>query len=248
MSRMKISKVGGNCKNFEELAITEFAIKEYIMSMEDTYTTILRRGTAEVKIQGSRFIALAVPGATREEVEPLLESVRKEYFDATHQCYAYRLGTGREAYRMHDDGEPAGTGGRPILTAIDREGLTDLVVVVTRYFGGTKLGVGGLARAYGEAAGQALRDAGRETRYIMSELDVTFPHDVTSAVMHCISRFQARIVETAYDEHVRMRMDIRQSMAGELKDRLVEQTGGRAIVILRELSGGRGRELLPKTR
>ncbi len=204
------------------------------MSMEDTYTTILRRGTAEVKVQGSRFIALAVPGARREEIERVLESVRKEYFDATHHCYAYRLGTGREAYRMHDDGEPAGTGGRPILTAIDREGLTDVVVVVTRYFGGTKLGVGGLARAYGEAAGEALRNAGRETRFVMSELDVIFPHEVTSAVMHCISRTQARIVETAYEEHVRMRVEIRQSAAGELKDRLVEQTGGKALVSLRD--------------
>jgi uncharacterized YigZ family protein len=198
--------------------------------MEDTYATIQHRGTAEVKVQGSRFIALAVPGATREEMDSVLESVRKEYFDATHHCYAYRFGTGREAYRMHDDGEPAGTGGRPILTAIDREGLTDVVVVVTRYFGGTKLGVGGLARAYGEAAGRALRDAGRETRFVMSRLDVVFPHEVTSAVMHCLSRIQARIVETAYDEHVRMRVEIRQSAAGELKDRLVEQTGGKAII------------------
>jgi uncharacterized YigZ family protein len=222
--------VGGNCKNFEELAITEFAIKEYIVSMEDAYTTIQRRGTAEVKVQGSRFIALAVPGATREEIDPLLESVRKEYFDATHHCYAYRLGTGREAYRMHDDGEPAGTGGRPILTAIDREGLTDVVVVVTRYFGGTKLGVGGLARAYGEAATQALRDAGRETRYLVAQLDLTFSHDLTSAVMHCISRFQARILDTTYDDQVHMRVEIRQSAAAELNDRLVEQTGGRAMV------------------
>jgi uncharacterized YigZ family protein len=208
--------------------------------MEDTYTTIRRRGMAEVKVHGSRFIALAVPGATREEFDPLLESVRKEYFDATHHCYAYRLGTGREAYRMHDDGEPGGTGGRPILTAIDREGLTDVLVAVTRYFGGTKLGVGGLARAYGEAAAQALRDAGRETRFVMSGLDVIFPHEVTSAVMHCISRIQARIVETAYDEHVRMRVEIRQSAAGELKDRLVEQTGGKAVVNLRDaLEGSR---------
>ncbi len=206
--------------------------------MKDTFTTIQRRGTAEVKVQGSRFIALAVPGATREEIDPVLESVRKEYFDATHHCYAYRLGTGGEAYRMHDDGEPAGTGGRPILTAIDREGLTDVVVVVTRYFGGTKLGVGGLARAYGEAAVQALRNAGRETRFVMSELDVVFPHDVTSAIMHCISRNQARIVETSYDEHVRMRVEIRQSAVGELKAKLVEQTGGRAVVSVRHASEG----------
>lgn len=108
------------------------------------------------------------------------------------------------------------------------------MVVVTRYFGGAKLGVGGLARAYGEAAGQALRDAGRETRFVMSELEVIFPHEVTSAVMHCISRIQARIVETVYEAHVRMRVEIRQSAAGELKDRLVEQTGGRAAVRLRD--------------
>jgi len=210
------------------------------MLMKDTFITIQHRGLAEVKVQGSRFIALAVSGTTREEIEPVLESVRREYFDATHHCYAYRLGTGKEAYRMHDDGEPAGSGGRPILTAIDREGLTDVLVVVTRYFGGTKLGVGGLARAYGDAAVEALRNAGRETRFVMSELDVTFPHEVTSAVMHCISRIQARIVETAYDEHVRMRVEIRQSAAGELKDRLVEQTGGKAVVSLRDaLEGSR---------
>jgi uncharacterized YigZ family protein len=232
MSGKKISKVEGNCKNFEE-----YAVKGYITKMDDTYTTIQRRATAEVKVQGSRFVALAVAGATREEIDAVLESVRKEYFDATHHCYAYRFGTGREAYRMHDDGEPAGTGGRPILTAIDREGLTDVVVVVTRYFGGIKLGVGGLARAYGEAATQALRDAGRETRYVVAQLELAFSHDLTSAVMHCISRFQARIIETGYDEQVHMRVEIRQSMAEELKTRLVEQTGGRAAVRLSEPGG-----------
>jgi uncharacterized YigZ family protein len=208
--------------------------------MEDTYTTIQRRGAAEVKVRGSRFIARAVPVATLVEIDPLLESVRKEYFDATHHCYAYRLGTGREAYRMHDDGEPAGTGGRPILTAIDREGLTDIIVVVTRYFGGTKLGVGGLARAYAEAATGALRHAGRETRYVIAELDLAFSHDVTGAVMHCISQFRARIVETTYDDQVRMRLEIRRSMAGELKDRLVEQTGGKVVAGLRDQAGEQG--------
>ena len=120
--------------------------------VHDEYVTLKGESGGELKVQGSRFISTAYSAGSAEEVEKIVAARRKKYHDASHHCYAYRLGPGGETFRINDDGEPSGTGGRPILAAIDREGLTDTLVMVTRYFGGIKLGTGGLARAYGQAA------------------------------------------------------------------------------------------------
>ena len=127
--------------------------------MSDVYKSISARSQGLYKELGSRFIALAYPVETEDEVRALLASVRNEYHDARHHCCAYRLGLGGTVWRASDDGEPSGSAGRPILGQIDSAGLSDVMVVVVRYFGGIKLGVPGLIRAYKTATSDALSKA-----------------------------------------------------------------------------------------
>jgi putative IMPACT (imprinted ancient) family translation regulator len=133
--------------------------------------------------------------------------------------------------RTHDGGEPAGTAGRPILAAIDRAGLADVLVIVTRWFGGVKLGKGGLARAYGEAATLALSRAVRETRYFTEGLLVVFPHACTGEVMHAVSRAGARLRDTTYDEEVHLLLDVPRSRVAPLVEELTERTAGNLRVV-----------------
>lgn len=194
--------------------------------LSDEYRTITTRSRVELKIQASRFIAAAAPAITREDADRFIEEVRKEYFDATHHCFAYRLGTQRDLFRFNDDGEPGGSAGKPILSAIDKRELTETVVVVTRYFGGTKLGVGGLVRAYGASAEKALASAGYSVRHVLETVRAAFPHAHISNVMHIVSKLGATIVDTTYDEEVHLDLRIRMSRAEELKTLLMNQTHG----------------------
>lgn len=129
------------------------------MCANDTYKSISGRSEGLFKDNGSRFIALAYPVETESEVKEIVSGLRKEYHDARHHCYAYRLGLGGEPWRASDDGEPAGSAGRPILGQIDSAGLSDILVVVVRYFGGIKLGIPGLIRAYKTSTADALSSA-----------------------------------------------------------------------------------------
>ncbi len=128
--------------------------------------------------------------------------------------------------RASDAGEPGGTAGKPILAAIDREGLTNVLVVVTRYFGGTKLGRGGLVRAYGEAAALALRKAGRKTQLITALLSLSVEHPQVSQIMHIVSRCGAHVAETRYDNAVHLRLEIRRSRLESLREELLQATSG----------------------
>jgi uncharacterized YigZ family protein len=197
---------------------------------DDVFRTLMGESESRMKVQGSTFLGAAAPVGTPEAAEEFIRRRREEYFDATHHCSAYRLGTRGDLFRMHDDGEPGGTAGRPILAAIDRAGLTDVVVVVTRWFGGTKLGVGGLARAYGQAADRALAAGRAETRYVLIRFRVSFAHDHTSAVMRAIALAGARVAATDYDIDAHLVLEVRRSAAGRLKNALVEATRGTAIV------------------
>lgn len=194
--------------------------------MDDQYTTIARTVRTELKVQGSRFIATAERLEGVEEVQGILERVRREFFDATHHCYAYRFGAGGAQFRAQDGGEPSGSAGKPILAAIERSGLTNVLVVVTRYFGGTKLGIGGLARAYGGAAAGSLERAGKRTVFAMDRWRASFPHAQVSNVMHALTRTGAHIVDTVYDEEVHLTLEVRKSRSGELCDALRERTSG----------------------
>ena len=196
--------------------------------MVDEYATVARVGHAETRVLASRFIADAVPAGMKEEAEEFLRSIRRKFHDATHHCYAYRIGVDGQDSRTSDDGEPGGTAGKPILAAIDREVLTNVLVVVTRYFGGTKLGTGGLVRAYGEAASLAVQQAGREVKLITAPLLVAVDHSRVSQVMHVVSRSGARIAGTRYDDVVHFRLEIRRSRLESLRQELIQATGGGA--------------------
>jgi uncharacterized YigZ family protein len=125
--------------------------------MQDFYNTILKIERAELKIEKSRFIATAIPITSIQHAKEELDKIKVEFHDARHNCYAYRLGSTGMEFRAADDGEPSGTGGKPILFSIKKYDFSDVIVVVTRYFGGKKLGKGGLARAYGDTAEEALK-------------------------------------------------------------------------------------------
>lgn len=194
--------------------------------MSDSFKTIVGDARAEMKVQGSRFIATAHHTATKAEIEKFIHAVKKEFFDATHNCYAYRLGTLGDQFRFNDNGEPSGSAGRLILAAIDHEDLTDVVVVVTRYFGGTKLGIAGLSRAYGRVAETVLTKAGQTTKFMLETIVVTFPHAHIGNVMKAVSTHEAKIVDTFYDEEIHLTVEIRASKVGAFKASLIDLTSG----------------------
>lgn len=156
------------------------------MLFTDTYKTITAEARGLYKDRGSRFIAIAVPVTSQEEIRMKLEALRKEYHDARHHCYAWVLAPDRLTWRVNDDGEPSGTAGRPILGQINSRELTNILVVVIRYFGGTLLGVSGLINAYRSAASDALANVSIAERQVMDSWLVTFPYIMMNDVMKVI--------------------------------------------------------------
>ena len=191
----------------------------------DRYAVPARVGRDTHTESGSKFIALAAPARTRADAEQILDGERRRYHDATHHCYAWSV---TDDERSADAGEPSGTAGAPILEAIRAAALQEVAVVVTRYFGGTKLGTGGLRRAYGAAARAALQAAGKSERQRTREVLVSFAHPDTAAVHHVASRFDARQVGAAYAEQVALRFELAASRAEEFCRALTEGTHGRA--------------------
>lgn len=198
--------------------------------MDDDYVTLRGRSVARLRVSGSRFIATAAGVSDRDAAVALVDDVRREHFDATHTAFAFRLGTRGEQVRAHDDGEPSGTAGKPILVAIERAGVTQVVVAVTRYFGGTKLGTGGLARAYAQVATQALAAGERETRVDAATLRVSLAHSLIGGVLHVASRLGAVVRSTEYDDRVHVTLAVPRSRVEELRRLMTEQTNGAAVV------------------
>lgn len=166
----------------------------------DTYLTLSGRGEGFYKEKGSKFIAHAYPVTTEEEIQACLDELRKQYYDARHHCYAFRLGPKAERYRANDDGEPNHSAGDPILGQIRSADLTDTLVVVIRYFGGTKLGVSGLIHAYKTAAAEALAEAPTEEKIIAEPITIQYPYDKTQEVMRLIDQFPLVIENQSFTE------------------------------------------------
>ncbi|MBR6280262.1 MAG: YigZ family protein [Bacteroidales bacterium] len=154
--------------------------------MQDTYRSIAARSEGLYKDNGSRFLAFACPVETEEEVKEIVDALRKEYHDARHHCFAYRLGLDGARWRANDDGEPSGSAGRPILGQIDSAGLSDVLVVVVRYFGGVKLGIPGLIRAYRTATQEALAAAQAVEKTAARRFRITFDYLSMNAVMRVL--------------------------------------------------------------
>ena len=153
------------------------------MAAKDTYKSIGAPSEGLFKDNGSRFIARAYPVESEAEIKEIVAALKKEYHDARHHCYAYRLGLDGEPWRANDDGEPSGSAGRPILGQIDSAGLSDILVVVIRYFGGIKLGIPGLIRAYKTSTAEALDKAGAADKTAGNRYRLTFSYDVLPQVM-----------------------------------------------------------------
>ncbi len=198
----------------------------------DRFDTIKDHVRVEIpKIKGSRFIADAFPAPTEEEAKSRLAEIVANLPDATHHCHAFSVATG-QIERSSDDGEPSGTAGPPILRRIHSSGLTNVLVVVTRYYGGTKLGAGGLIRAYGEAAKAVLGDCRRITNVIERILRVTFDYDDTSPAMRTIEKFGARLVSTDYADKSSLEIAVAASQVGDFKDAFRDALGNRGTVEL----------------
>lgn len=142
------------------------------------YQTIKEYKRTEIKIKASRFIGTATPVKSREEAEEKLNDIRSEFYDANHNCYAYKIGYDEKEFRYSDDGEPSGSAGKPIYFTLDKFDLSDILLVVTRYFGGTKLGVGGLVRAYSDSAENVLNQCEQKTihRTKIVEIETDYHH------------------------------------------------------------------------
>ncbi|MCE2504445.1 MAG: YigZ family protein [Chlorobi bacterium] len=200
------------------------------MNKPQPIQTIQARVRSEIKLRGSRFIATAVPVGDKQVVNEVVEQIRKEFWDATHNCFAYQLAPNGSEYRFFDDGEPSGTAGKPILFALQQRNLLDLLVVVTRYFGGTKLGAGGLARAYAEAANDVLDHADTITLWPTTRVRVFTPYDDLSEVRRLVES-ETKEFDEEFRDVVIYTASIRDENLDTFSETLTEKTAGRAGLI-----------------
>ena len=192
---------------------------------EDSYLTLAEPAEALYKEKGSKFLAYAYPVRDEEQIRECLDALRKRYYDATHHCYAWRLGADGQNYRVNDDGEPSSTAGRPILGQLLSYGVTDALVVVVRYFGGTKLGVSGLIAAYKESAAAVLSAAQIVERTVDVRFEVEFGYLVMNDVMRVVKEMRPEVLEQRFDNLCTMRLSIRAGRADALRERLQKIEG-----------------------
>lgn len=191
----------------------------------DTYLTLAAPAEAYNRERSSKFLSYAYPVENEEQIREALEALRKRYFDATHHCYAWRLGPQGELFRANDDGEPSGTAGRPILGQMLSVGVTNCLVVVVRYFGGTKLGVPGLIAAYKEATQEVLSVAEIVERTVDDRITVRFPYIAMNDVMKAVKEEHPRIDEQLFDNLCTMQLLIRRSQTERLVGKLRKVEG-----------------------
>lgn len=188
--------------------------------MEDTYKTIEGQSEAIYTEKRSKFIAIAIPVRTLTEVKAHLEEYQKKYYDARHVCYTYMLGAERKEFRANDNGEPSGTAGKPILGQINSNELTDILIIVVRYFGGIKLGTSGLIVAYRTAAAQAIAEATIIEKTVDQDVKIVFEYPFMNDVMRIVKEETPEILEQSYDMDCIMRLRIRKSLMPRLHARL----------------------------
>jgi len=186
----------------------------------DEYWVPAEKTQSEIKVKGSRFICTVIPCLTRDDAEKKYLDHKKEYFDATHNCFAWRINDAE--WRYSDDGEPSGTAGKPILQAIDARAYKEILCVVTRYFGGTKLGKGGLIRAYGDCAAQTLDQIKTKIKTVWSEIDLGYDYALENIVRKTLSDFGGKLIQSEYDQWVSMRLAIPASNIKDFCARLSE--------------------------
>ncbi len=190
------------------------------MMEDDVYKTIEGASAGEYTEKRSKFLAFAHPVRTAEEVKTWVEQYQKKYYDARHCCYAYMLGAERKNFRANDNGEPSGTAGKPILGQINSNELTDILIVVVRYFGGIKLGTSGLIQAYKAAAAEAIGAAHIIEKTVDAEVSFFFEYPFMNQVMRIVKEESPTIVGQGYDNDCSMTLRIRKSLMPRLTERL----------------------------
>jgi len=204
-------------------------------SMEkNSFLTVKNNFFYEIpKIKGSRFIGRVYPVSSKEDAENKLEDIRKEFYNVTHNCFAYRVGSSTgdgSIFRFSDDGEPAGTAGKPILNSINSASLTNILVVVTRIYGGTKLGTGGLIRAYGQSAREVLDNCNIIEVEIFSLLSFFYEYDFTNLVMNLVNKFDSSIVSENYGDFAEMEIKINSAFKECFIQDIFERSNGKIKV------------------
>ena len=190
----------------------------------DEYKTIKTEGEGYYTEKRSKFLAFVHHVTSVDEIKELLASYRKKYYDARHVCYAYMLGPERTDFRANDDGEPSSTAGKPILGQINSNELTDVLIVVVRYYGGVNLGTSGLIVAYREAAADAIAHSEIETRQVEEIITYSFAYPMMNDVMRIVKDMQPRIISQTYDNTCEIKLGIRKSEAEQLRNRLQKLT------------------------
>jgi uncharacterized YigZ family protein len=194
--------------------------------MSERTRTIAANGSHEIVIRKSRFICSLARITSEEEGKAFIGQMRKQYWDASHNCSAWVIGPRGELQRSNDDGEPSGTAGQPMLSALNHRQLTDVVAVVTRYFGGTLLGAGGLVRAYGQAVTDAINSAGIVERKPMTILLVESPHDLAGKLDFALRGSSFHVADIAWAEKVGFELHLSEEEVDPFREWLAESTGG----------------------
>lgn len=190
--------------------------------MDDTYRTISDLSEGYYTEKRSRFLSFALPVRTPDEVKTQLDIYRKKYYDARHVCWAYMLGPDRTTFRANDDGEPSSTAGKPILGQINSNNLTDILIIVVRYFGGIELGTSGLIVAYRTAAAEAIAAAHIEERTVDETITITFEYPYLNSVMRIVKEDKPDVLAQSFELTCEMTLRIRQSRMDALKSRLLK--------------------------
>jgi len=197
---------------------------------KEAYKTVSAYTETELKIKGSRFIGKVYPVSSAEEADSILDECKKEYHNATHRCFAFRVGIDGSKSKFSDDGEPSGTAGKPILSILEHNEITNALLIIIRYFGGTKLGTGGLVRAYTETAQEVLAHASIVKIPIHESVRITFPYDFTSSVMRIISQYDIHINDTEYGDDVTIYLAVQPSLITTIETAFQDATSGNIAI------------------
>lgn len=199
------------------------------MLFEDTYRTISKQSEGSFKDRGSKFLAFAYPIVHEKDVKPIIEALKNLHPKANHHCYAFRLGMDKSNFRVNDDGEPSGTAGRPILNTLLSKDLTNILVVVVRYFGGTLLGVPGLINAYKSAALEALSNAEIVEKTLNSRYEISFDFEKMNEVMKVIKEFNLKIFNQSYENRCVIEFEIRNSLINQVLGKIEKIEGSKVV-------------------
>ena len=193
--------------------------------MADSYYTIAHEGEGIYKEKMSKFLSFAMKVTDPEEAKTIIKTYQNKYHDARHVCWAYMTGADRDNWQLNDNGEPSGTAGKPILGQINSFGLTDVLVIVVRYFGGIKLGTPGLIAAYREAARAALEDAGKIEVHKTSQIKITFPYESANEVMKVVKSEETEVTDRVFDNSCSMTISFREDHAERIRNRIFNIPG-----------------------